>query len=257
MYNSATLRMRASSLGKIPSAFACNVCVDDGRQIGADLCLFWSLLCSLPSFTGRWGLFLRATPSPSQGHVCQHRPRCVVQVAAQRGPVPRVYQPIAHHSVMAHSFPAGSPANRVHADCTFANLGGSDTEGCTECSSAINIGAISATVVNSTFFDPTPAPGATYLRISDNARVLLSDCEFSPASRGANAESPLFANESATIYSTDLGMSFRSDTDSIALTWPLPQAEEDHPNTSSTRFLRRDDPWFLRIRSVRPSPGPV
>ena len=133
----------------------------------------------------------------------------------------------------------------------FANLGGSDTVGCTECSSAINIGTISATVVNSTFFDPTPSAGATYLRISDNARVLLSNCELSPPSRGTVTEAPLFANESAIIYSTDTSMFFRSHTDSIVLTWPASEAEEDHPNTSYTRFLSRDDPWFLRIRSVR------
>ena len=137
----------------------------------------------------------------------------------------------------------------LHADCTFANLGGDSTGGCPDCSSAVNAASVSITIVNSTFFDIAPFPGATYVRAWRGGRVLLSGCEFAPTPD--QQQVPFYAEELSAVYADNESMLIRTDTDNLVSARPLSQAGVDHPNTSSTRFLRRDDPWFLRIRSVR------
>lgn len=143
----------------------------------------------------------------------------------------------------------------LHADCTFANLGGDSTGGCPDCSSAVNAASVSITIVNSTFFDIAPFPGATYVRAWRGGRVLLSGCEFAPTPD--QQQVPFYAEELSAIYASNNDVLIRTDADVLLPAQPLSQVEVAHPNTSSTRFLRRDDPWFVRIRSVRPSPGPA
>ena len=144
-----------------------------------------------------------------------------------------------------------APNAGMHADCTFANLGGTDSVGCEDCSAAVNSAAVSVTVVNSTFFDVAPFRGATYVRTWGEGRVLLSGCAFAPTPD--KAPIPFYAEELSTIYADNESMLVRTDTGVLVSAASLSQAEVEHPNTSSTRFLRRDDPWFVRVRRVRPS----
>lgn len=131
----------------------------------------------------------------------------------------------------------------MHADCTFANLGGDAVgEGCKECTGAITAEKAAAVhIVNSTFFDPVRFPGTTYVRAWDEARVLISGCQFDYP---PDVPDELFYANNATFYTDDATVRVRGDDGMVDV---LPASESPvrkFPKGSNRRFPKRTDPWF-------------
>lgn len=109
----------------------------------------------------------------------------------------------------------------------------------------------SVTIVNSTFFDPMPWNGSTYIRAWAGGQVLLSGCEFAEATD--LRFSPFQAYDGATIFSDDTDIEVRSDGPPLDTLEPSPLvAIPTGPTAPNRVFLQRSDPWFANIRSVSP-----
>lgn len=140
---------------------------------------------------------------------------------------------------------------RPSADCTFANLGGDgfDTKACDVCSAAVLSNNATVAVVNSTFLDPLPRNGSTYVRAWAGGAVLLSGCSFAPTP-GLDF-SPFYAYDNATIYSADAEIRVRTDARGTLAAPTPPAAIPAAARGSKAVLLRRDDPWFRSTRIVR------
>ena len=135
----------------------------------------------------------------------------------------------------------------MHADCTFANLGGAGVgDGCLDCTGGINAANASVNVVNSTFFDPAPFNGTSYVRAWGGAHVLLSGCEFAPTPE--LKLSPFYARNRSFVYSSDRSFRIRSDSGPPAP--PSPIAAIPDLTGSDEAFLQGSDPWFQDIQQV-------
>lgn len=145
----------------------------------------------------------------------------------------------------------------MHADCTFANLGGDGLvvargeEGCADCSAAVNANNVSVTIVNSTFFDPVALPGSSYVRAWEDSRVAISGCEFAPTPQLDAV--PFYTADRSTIYSDRSGLVTRSGEDGVQMGAPLQSAVLADLGPTE-RLLQRSDPWFANITAVRPHP---
>ena len=107
--------------------------------------------------------------------------------------------------------------------------------------------------MNSTFFDPTPADGATYVRTWEEGRALLSGCQF--AATPELQLTPFAALNDATIYSNDRSIKIRrgsAEGDPVRVVEPTPVSEiPDFPDDSNMAFVWRSDVWFVRTQKVR------
>eukprot|EP00892_Ulva_mutabilis_P002166 jgi/Ulvmu1/11950/UM082_0029.1 len=142
--------------------------------------------------------------------------------------------------------------NAYIENCTFANLGGdasgANPDACADCTGALNVHNVSVSVVNSVFFEPVPLPAASYVRVWNNARVLLSGCVFGPMDD--DDLPPFVALDSSGIFSeddADLGTRVRTDNGLetiIQASSSLPPVPPD----ANTVMLQRDDAWFVAVR---------
>eukprot|EP00892_Ulva_mutabilis_P002848 jgi/Ulvmu1/12564/UM091_0005.1 len=139
----------------------------------------------------------------------------------------------------------------VYAEnCTFANLGGNgfSSTACAVCSAAVIAVNATVTVVNSTFFDPVPLNGSTYVRAWSNGRVVLSGCEFAPTP--GLRWSPFYAYDGAAVYSADADVDIRTDPEGTTVAASPLAALETAPPTNSMETPQRDDPWFVNARNL-------
>lgn len=142
----------------------------------------------------------------------------------------------------------------MRADCTFANLGGDGFgDACPDCTGAIVASDSAAlTVVNSTFFDPAPFPGTSYLRAFEGGRVRISGCEFAP--KPGLTEELFYTRGDATVYADDPSIRIRSDSGAPVAPLPLAAIPAPAPGANAT-FLERTDEWFAYRRKVRDLPS--
>eukprot|EP00892_Ulva_mutabilis_P002163 jgi/Ulvmu1/11948/UM082_0027.1 len=125
-------------------------------------------------------------------------------------------------------------------NCTFANLGGDATTGCGNCSAAVISEDGNVSIAHSTFFDPSPFPGATYIRAWASGSVLLTNNEF--AIPPAANRSRFYARSDSTVYSDDPTIRIASEDGGLAP--PLPAAAAPAGNATNPTFLNATDPWL-------------
>ena len=117
---------------------------------------------------------------------------------------------------------------------------------CFDCTSAVNAHNTSVAIINSTFFDPAPFNGSSYIRAWGGARVLLSGCEFAPTPH--HNKTPFYVRDNGTIYS-DVPLVVRSDPGVVPFT-------AAPASSAPAAFPTRNDPWFASVRLVLPLPLP-
>lgn len=138
---------------------------------------------------------------------------------------------------------------RMHADCTFVNLGGIGVDspnGCDDCSSAINVqSTASVHVVNSTFSNAVPGNGSSYVNAWDaGSAALLSGCRFD------NATSRLRQRGGAQVYSDDTSLRVETGNGRVV----APQLPSEVPEVAKGQppvFQTRDNAWFVSVVKVR------